>query len=291
MARLRRLRLWGISSSPTKQLWSSYLTKGYLDDEPLTQARFIVKPWTNISDDRLYRTGDLARYLPGGDVTFLGRIDEQVKVRGFRIELGEVEAVLGQHAAVREAVVVVREDASGDKRLIAYLVLYPAPASTIEALRHFLQQRLPHYMVPAVFVCLDALPLTPNGKVDRHALPVPGPERPALEDVFVAPRTPVEEVLAGIWADVLAMRQVGVHDNFFALGGHSLLAMQVVSRLRATFRVDLLLRCFFETPTVAGLALAVEDSQVLKEGHEHLASILEDLEELSDDEVKKQLKD
>jgi amino acid adenylation domain-containing protein len=266
-----------------------YLSQGYLDDAPLTQARFLVNPFTNVADDRLYRTGDLARYLPDGNVAFLGRCDDQVKLRGFRIELGEIEAVLRQHPAVREAVVVTREDDTGDMRLIAYLVLHPEQASTTQELRPFAQQWLPDYMVPTAFVRLDALPLTPNGKVDRHALPIPDPSallraRPALP-----PRTPVEEILAGIWAEVLGLPQVGVEDNFFELGGHSLLATQVMSRVRQALKVELPLRRFFETPTVAGLASAIEDSPGLKEDQAHLAAILESIEQLSDDAVKKQL--
>jgi acyl-CoA synthetase (AMP-forming)/AMP-acid ligase II/acyl carrier protein len=283
-------QLAGIGEVGEIYVRTPYLTKGYLDDAPLTRERFIANPWTDSPDDRLYRTGDLARYRPNGDVAFLGRIDEQVKVRGFRVELGEIETVLGQHAAVRDAVVVAREDVPGDRRLVAYLVLHPEQTSMRQEIRRFLQQRLPGYMVPAVFVTLDALPLTPNGKVDRHALPVPDPVALLRERTSIPPRTPVEEVLAEIWAEVLGLEQVGAFDNFFELGGHSLKATQVMSRVRRAFDVELPLRRFFETPTVAGLALTIEDSQVLKEGHEHLASILEDLEQLSDDEVEKQLK-
>ena len=159
----------------------------------------------------------------------------------------------------------------------------------VPQLRSFLQEKLPNYMVPTAFVALETLPLMPNGKVDRRGLPAPDQARPTLEDTFVAPRTPIEEVLAGIWADVLRLVEVGIHDNFFELGGHSLKATQVMSRVRLALGVELPLRKFFETPTVAGLALAIEDSQALREDHEHLALILEGLEQLSDDEVKKRL--
>jgi amino acid adenylation domain-containing protein len=284
-------QLAGIGEVGEIYVRTPYLTKGYLDDAPLTQERFIVNPWTNSPDDRLYRTGDLARYRPDGDVAFHGRIDEQVKVRGFRIELGEIEAVLGQHTAVQDAVVVAREDVPGDTRLVAYLALYPQQTATRQEIRRFLQQRLPDSMVPAVFVVLDALPLTPNGKVDRHALPTPDPLALLGERTSIPPRTPVEEVLAGIWAEVLGLAQVGVFDNFFELGGHSLKATQVMSRVRRALDVELPLPRFFEAPTVAGLALAIEDSQVLQAGHEDLALILEDLEKLSDSEVEKRLKE
>jgi acyl carrier protein len=206
---------------------------------------------------RLYRTGDRARYLPDGDIEYLGRSDNQVKIRGFRVELGEIEAALNQHPAVRESVVIAREDVLGDRRLVAYVALRQESAPALGELRGFLKQRLPDYMVPSAFVPLQRLPLTPSGKVDRRALPVPDQARPELGKSFVAPRSPIEEVLAGIWREVLGVEQVGVDDNFFELGGHSLLATQVISRLRHSFQVDMPLRCLFEAPTLADLAVAV----------------------------------
>jgi amino acid adenylation domain-containing protein len=265
------------------------LARGYLHRPELTAERFVPHPYSDAPGARLYKTGDLACYRPDGVIEFLGRLDHQVKIRGHRIELGEIEAVLGQHAGVQDAVVVAREDVPGDRRMVAYLVLHPQQASATQELRHFLQQRLPDSMVPAVFVCLDALPLTPNGKVDRHALPVPDPQAPTLGRTLVPPRTPVEEVLAGIWVEVLGLEQVGIDDNFFELGGHSLKAAQVMSRVHRALNVELPLRRFFETPTVAGLALEIAASQVQHDAHAHLASIVAGLEQLSDDEVKKQL--
>ncbi|HEY2740522.1 MAG TPA: condensation domain-containing protein, partial [Thermoanaerobaculia bacterium] len=196
---------------------------------------------------RLYRTGDLVRYLPGGDIEFLGRLDHQVKIRGFRIELGEIEAALLALPGVREAVVVARED-----RLVAYVV-------GEAAFREQLRERLPEHMVPSVFMTLETLPLTANGKVDRKALPAPE-EQQTSED-WLAPRTPVEEVVAGIWAELLGFSagdRVGADSNFFELGGHSLLATRVASRLRSAFGVELPLRDLFEAPTVAGLAARIE---------------------------------
>jgi acyl carrier protein len=204
----------------------------------------------------MYRTGDRARFLPDGDIQFLGRLDHQVKIRGFRIELGEVEVALSQHPGVREAVVVAREDVPGQKRLVAYVVGKKGMPGTSD-LRGFLKEKLPEYMVPSAFVALEALPLTPNGKVDRKALPAPE-GRPELEEGYVAPRTPTEEVLSGIWAQVLGLDRVGVHDNFFELGGHSLLATRVVSRARELFQIELPLQTIFEAPTVAGLSHSVE---------------------------------
>ena len=228
------------------------LARGYLNQPELTAEKFIHHSFEGKPVRRLYRTGDLARYLADGNIGFLGRIDNQVKIRGYRIELGEVECVLGQHVAVREAVVLVREDNPGDKRLVAYVVPTREPVPTIRELRSFLKEKLPDYMVPAAFVFLDALPLTPNGKLDRKGLPEP--VEPQSAEAFAAPRTQAEELLASIWADVLKIDKLGVHDNFFELGGHSLLAARLISRIRDTFRLELPLRGLFEAPTVAGLA-------------------------------------
>jgi len=237
------------------------LARGYLNRPELTQERFIRHPFTARPEDRLYRTGDLVRYLVDGQIEFLGRVDQQVKVRGFRIELGEIEAVLNQHPLVRESAVVAREDVPGDKRLVAYLTPADESGPTNSELRSYLKQQLPDYMVPAAFVLLKALPLTPNGKVDRRALPAPDEMRPELEEQYAAPRTPAEEILAASWAKVLRRERVGVHDNFFELGGHSLLATQVISRVREAFQVELPLRCLFEAPTVATLCEAIEQAK------------------------------
>ena len=234
------------------------LARGYLGRPELTAERFVPDPFARTTGARLYRTGDLARYLADGNVEFLGRVDYQVKIRGFRIELEEIEAVLGRHAAVRESVVVAREVAAGDKRLVAYVVAAGSEPPTVGELRRHLKGQLPDYMVPAAFVMLDELPLAPSGKVDRKALPAPDDAGREFAASYVAPRTPVEEVLAGVLAEVLGVVRVGVHDNFFALGGHSLLATQVVSRVREILRVELPLSRFFEAPVVAELAAAVE---------------------------------
>jgi amino acid adenylation domain-containing protein len=229
------------------------VARGYLNRPDLTDAKFIPNPFSNQPESRLYKTGDLARYLPDGNIEYLGRIDHQVKIRGFRIELGEIETVLCQHLAVREAV-VVQENQS----LVAYVVFHQNAAHSINELRNYLQQHLPEYMIPSAFVLLDSLPLTPNGKVDLRALPVPEQTRPELEQTFVAPRSPTEEMLAGIWVKILGIKQVGIHDNFFDLGGHSLLAMQVISQVRKAFGLEIPLRNLFASPTVAELAKHIE---------------------------------
>jgi len=219
----------------------------------------------------LYKTGDLARYQSDGNIEYLGCMDHQVKVRGFRIELGEIEAVLGQHPAMQETVVMVREDIPGNKRLVAYLVTKESPAPSMQELHHFLKQQLPEYMVPSAFVLLDALPLTSNGKVDRRALPAPDTTRPELAGTYVAPRTSVEELLAGIWTDVLRLEKVGIHDNFFELGGDSILSIQVVARanqagLRLTPKQLFGHQTIAELATVAGTTSVFQAEQGLVTG-------------------------
>ncbi|HVS00778.1 MAG TPA: amino acid adenylation domain-containing protein, partial [Thermoanaerobaculia bacterium] len=231
------------------------LARGYWGRPELTAERFVPDPLSSMPGARLYRTGDKVRRLGDGRLDFQGRFDHQIKIRGFRVELEEIESALIDHPAVRQTVVLAREDVPGRRYLAAYLVVDPVAGGG--NWRRFLRQRLPDYMVPSHFVELDALPLTPNGKVDRRALPVP--EEPAdLSVEYLAPRTPVEEVLASIWADVLELERVGIRDDFFALGGHSLLATRVMSRLRDALRVELALRELFEEPTIAGLAGRVE---------------------------------
>ncbi len=203
----------------------------------------------------MYRSGDLARYLPDGKVEFLGRRDDQVKIRGFRIELGEIESVLAGHPAVKQAVVVAREDVPGEKRLAAYVVGNREKALAPDQLRDYLKAQLPDYMVPPDIVLLAKLPLTANGKLDRKALP---PPQQAQTKVYVAPRTPTEEVVATIWAEVLRRDHISTQDNFFDLGGHSLMATQVISRLREQFRVEVAMRILFETPTIVELAKAID---------------------------------
>jgi non-ribosomal peptide synthetase component F/acyl carrier protein len=242
------------------------LARGYLNRPDLTEEKFIPNPFSNELGSRLYKTGDKARYLPDGNIEFLGRIDNQVKIRGFRIELGEVEAAISQHPAVRETVVVAREDTPGNKRLVAYVVpkgeaVQETVLPTINELRSFLKTKLPDYMVPGAFVFLETMPLTPNGKIDRRALPTPDSSLRELENNFVAPSTPTEETLAAIWAEVLGLQQVGIHDNFFELGGHSLLATSVISRIQEAFKIELPLRHLFEAPTIASLSQVVETTR------------------------------
>ncbi|RKH09839.1 amino acid adenylation domain-containing protein [Corallococcus sp. CA053C] len=235
------------------------VARGYLNRPELTAERFVPDPFSSDAQATLYKTGDVVRYRADGVLEFLGRADHQVKLRGFRIELGEIESVLAKHPQVREAAVVVREDVPGDKRLVAYVVASTAAGrSASEVLRAHLRDTLPEHMVPTAFVELPALPLTANGKLDRKALPPPDMTQADAHRTYVAPRTPVEETLATLWAEVLRVPRVGSTDSFFELGGHSLLAMQVLSRMRAAFGVDIPLRALFEAPTVAALGERVE---------------------------------
>jgi len=232
----------------------------------------------------LYLTGDLVKFLPDGNIQFLGRIDHQVKVRGFRIELGEIEAVLNAHPQVVEGVVIVREE-RGDKMLVAYYTAgeeVPSPGE----LRAFMRQRLPEYMIPNIFVHLEAMPLTPSNKIDRKALPAPDQTR-AVEVEYVPPSTETEIALAEIVAELLSLDRVGLNDNFFELGGHSLMATQFVSRVRETFGVELPLRTIFEHPSVGELAGEVDKLRAEQtEDLADVADLLDQLMSLSDEEVE-----
>ncbi|YAG04451.1 Non-ribosomal peptide synthetase [Nostoc sp. DSM 114167] len=236
------------------------LARGYLNRPELTAERFISNPFSPNPESRLYKTGDLARYLLDGHIEYLGRIDYQVKLRGFRIELGEIETALLQHPEVKEAVVIVREDTPNETSLVGYIVAETGQDSlqVISQLRRFLKQQLPDFMVPTIFMALEAMPLTPNGKVDRKALPKPDASRPELEANYVAPRTSIEQQIADIWTQVLNVKRVGIYDNFFELGGYSLLGIQVISRMRQALQAEILMSNLFELPTVADLAERVE---------------------------------
>jgi amino acid adenylation domain-containing protein len=263
------------------------VARGYLDRPGLTAQKFIPDPFSDEPGARLYKSGDLARFLPDGNVEYISRADDQVKVRGYRIEPGEVEAVLRQHPAVNETVVMARESGAGVKQLVAYVLYHSGQTCIVSELMNFLRERVPNYMIPSVFIELESLPLSPNGKIDRHALPVPDGERPKLEGALVPPRNSIEKRLAAIWRGVMGLKQVGIRDNFFDLGGHSLLATQVISRVSDTFGVQSFpLRRIFETPTIAELATAVLQYQVEEQDDEEMTQLLTELEQFSPDEVR-----
>ena len=242
------------------------VARGYLHRPELTAEKFVPDPFSDEPGRRMYRTGDLARYFPDGNLEFLGRLDNQVKLRGYRIELGEIEAVLAEHPAVREAVVTLHDNGR-DKHLVAYVVADEHFAVADRDVREFVKRRLPEYMVPFMVVVLDAMPLTPNGKVDRAALAPPDIARPGSRGGDAAPRTAVERALVGVWTEVLGLDHVGIHDNFFDLGGHSLLATQVVSRMRDTFDMGLPLAELFAHPSIAELAECVENARWVRDSH------------------------
>ena len=269
------------------------LARGYLNRPEATAERFIPDPFSGERGSRLYRTGDLARWLPDGTVEFLGRIDDQVKIRGFRVEPGEIAGALEQYPGLRRAVVVARQEPTGERRLVAYVVPGTAgvmaaasagggrltrpvddPAVSVAELRGFLAAKLPEHMIPAAFVLLDELPLTANGKVDRRALPAPDQARPDLRERFVAPRNAVEEVVAAIWREVMGVERIGVFDSFFDLGGHSLMATQVIATVRDEFQIELPLRIMFEAATVAHMAEAIIAGEPVAGQAEKIARVL-----------------
>jgi amino acid adenylation domain-containing protein len=263
------------------------VARGYLNAPELTAERFVPDPFSATPGGRLYRSGDLVRYLADGNLDFIGRRDDQVKLRGYRIELGEIESVLATHSIVREAIVILREDIPGKKQLVAYVVA-AGPSPEVGELRRHLSERLPEYMVPASFVILDVLPRTPNGKIDRQALPAPVEGQDT--ELFIAPRTPVEEVLCGVWIELLGVNQIGVYDNFFDLGGHSLMAVQLLSRLRSIFQLELPLQFVFEAPTIAELAQALIKHEIKPGQVERIAAITAQLESMSTEAVSEMLR-
>jgi amino acid adenylation domain-containing protein len=266
---------------------SRYLSLGYWRRPDLTAARFLPDP--NGSDERIYLTGDLGRMHADGCLVHLGREDFQVKIRGHRVEVSEIETALLDHPGIKEAVVIALEYPRGEKHLAAYLVASQKPTPSTSELRDSLAVKLPDYMLPAVFVFLDALPLTPTGKVDRLALPMPDRHRGDLGETLVMPRTAVEEVVTGMWAEVLGLERIGVHDGFFDLGGHSLLATQMMSQINRIFQVELPLRRFFEAPTVAELAQGIMAHEAKPGQTARIAGILKRLKGMSAEDVTNML--
>jgi acyl carrier protein len=230
------------------------VARSYLNRPDLTAEKFIPHPFTDVPGARLYKTGDLGRFLPDGQIDLIGRLDHQVKLRGARVELGEIEAVLSEHEAVRETLVLARDDATGEKSLVAYVITDRECPPSASELRRFLRERLPDNMVPSAFLFLDAFPMTPSGKVDRQALP--GPEGVRAESTmdYAPPQTELERIIAAIWQETLQVDNVGRNDNFFDLGGHSLLVVHVHRRLQERFEADLSLIEMFRFPTVGSLA-------------------------------------
>jgi amino acid adenylation domain-containing protein len=262
------------------------LARGYLHRADLTAERFIPHPFSNSAGQRLYDSGDRARFLSDGSIEFLGRLDQQVKIRGFRIEIGEIEAVLNEHEGIREAAVVVSPTSNGEPRLVAYV----AAAGETREWRAYLKERVPEYMIPAVFVAIEEMPLTVSGKIDRQALAALGVSEESAG--YEAPRTAIEESLVEIWKQVLGVERVGIHDNFFELGGHSLLAMQLNSRVCQMFQIEIGINSIFGTPTVETLAELIEKEQAGQQiDDSSLEDMLREIESLSMDDIDTALVD
>ena len=262
------------------------LARGYLNRPELTAERFVPKPFESDDDSLLYKTGDRAQYRADGTIEFMGRVDHQVKIRGYRIELEEIEHVLRESGLASDATVAAREDGSGGLRLVGYIVAPEGHRVSTTELQSYLRDKLPPYMVPTAFVAMQVLPLTPNGKVDRAALPAPDQGRPDLDQEYVEPRTPVEEVFSMLWGEVLDLDRVGVLDNFFELGGHSLLVTQFVSRLHESLHVELPLRAIFETPTIAGLVESILSKESEGDRIEQASEIFLEVSNLSEEETE-----
>jgi len=262
------------------------LSRGYLNQPALTAECFVPDPFSKESGSRLYRTGDLAMYDADGMLEFMGRCDHRIKVRGFRIELGEIENVISRLSGVRASTVTTIKPQEGDIRLIAYIVAQPEQLFTSEQLRRVLREQLPSYMIPNHFVFLESMPLTLSGKVNQEALPELALELLDRSESYVAPRTPIEEILANIWAKVLQTKQVGIYDNFFDLGGHSLLATQVITQMHQAFGVDLPLRSLFEAATLGDLAMLIVQEQVKQVDSDALAKMIAEVSQLSTDEIQ-----
>ena len=279
------------------------MSRGYLDRPEATAEKYVPDQFGGIPGARLYRTGDLARYLADGNIEFLGRIDHQVKIRGFRVELGEIETALVGHPAVREAVVLARDaamltpDGAAGRELVAYLVVESEQREQLlPELRRDLKAKLPDFMIPTAFVFLDSFPLTPSGKIDRKILPAPDRYARVGESTHEPAQTAEEERLIEIWASVLRREPIGRNDNFFELGGHSLLATQLISRVRQAFEVEIPLRALFDSPRLSEFASAIdrfrniqpaERPKILKrEPEDYAQSLLERIDELSDEDVE-----
>jgi len=257
--------------------------RGYVGRADLTAERFVPDHCSGSAGERLYKSGDRVRWRTDGTLEFLGRLDEQVKIRGFRVELGEIEAVLKEHAGVEEAVVVAQED-KGEKRLIAYITQANGTDSPSTAeIRQYARERLPEYMVPGALMVLKKLPLTSSGKLDRQALPdlVGEGGRPELQTSFVAPRTAVEETLAGIWRELLHLEKVGVHDNFFDLGGHSLLLMQIAWKIEEAFSVEVSLSSLFTALTIEDMTVLIAEQQLAPQKETNVQELFQELSQMA----------
>lgn len=283
------LRLLPVGVSGELYVGGTGVGRGYVNDPARTAVSFVPDLYAGEQGARLYRTGDLACYTPSGNIEFLGRIDLQVKIRGFRIELSEIELALCKHPAIREAVALAWEFTAQDKGLLAYVVAQPGQTLTAGELRSFLKESLPEYMLPEVFIMVEAMPLTANGKLNLSALPAPDTHRPSQTSLLVAPRTPIEETLARLWREVLKLEQVGIRDSFFDLGGHSLIAIKLVTRIRTEFNVELSLADFFTVLTIEALGQKLEEALIEASSAAEIDAILGLLETVEENQAESML--
>jgi amino acid adenylation domain-containing protein len=265
------------------------VARGYLNRPELTAEKFVSNPFGDARAPRLYRTGDVVRYQAGGRLEFISRLDNQIKIRGFRVETGEIEQAIRTYERVSDAIVLVQEDEAGDKRLVAYVVAAQTDEPTAAELRQFLTTKLPAYMLPSALVSVAGFPLLPNGKIDRQSLPLLEQRRPAADETYEAPRTPLEESVATVWREVLKLEQVGRRENFFELGGHSLLGARLISNLRRTLNCEVSLIDVFQSPTIERLTEVIYQRQAESAAQEELGVLLAELQNLSDDEAQQRL--
>ena len=265
-------------------LRTQYRSLGYYNQPDLTREVFLQNPFTDDPNDIIYKTGDLARLLEDGNFEYVGRVDQQVKIRGMRVELTEIEKLLRAFEGVKDVAVIDRQNATGHDFLCAYLVL--SRELGVNELREYLAEQLPEYMVPTTYVVMDDLPKTISGKIDRRALPAPQRESCGLKQEYAEPQTPVEKILAEIWSELLVIERIGTRDNFFQIGGHSLLAMQLLSRVRQAFKVEIPLRILFELPTIADLAILITQKQIEQEDGDEIARLIEEIKKLPEDALE-----
>jgi len=282
------MALAGVGEAGELHIGGAGVARGYWERAELTAERFVPDPYSETGGGRLYRTGDVARYLPDGTIEFLGRIDNQIKFHGHRVELNEIRFALNRHPQVKDSSIVVTKDKHGNDVIMAYYVA----RQEIEhaSLREFLLESVIEETIPNVFVHLKKLPLTLNGKINYQALPTLEEARRNMKRNLVAPRTPTEGTLVGIWSQVLGVDAVSINDNFFELGGHSLLATRVITRIRESFNIELPLRIIFEEPTVAGLALAITQMQLREEDDEKIGRLITELKLMSEADIRSVLK-
>lgn len=267
------------------------LAREFINQPKLTKEKFISDPFSEIINSRMYQTGDLGQWLEDGSFQCLGRKDSQVKIRGFRVELGEIQTILLQHPGIKETVVMLFELRPGEKQLVAYLVCNQGKAPGIFELRSYLAMRLPDYMIPHKFVFLESLPMTAHGKLDRKSLPIPG--EPSRESEYIAPRNKLEEQITIIWQKILKINHIGINDNFFVLGGDSLLAAQILIKIEECFSIELFMTNIYESPTISAISPIIDKKiqEHKQQENKQLESLLGQIENMSDEEVKLLLSD